>query len=222
MGIELTTEPEECTLLCAPRILRTRKFLAALAVHPTVVSTAYLDYALQHKKLNATEAFPLIDRGAEERFGIRLEKSIDRAIVNKQRLLRGWTIYVTVQVPGGLATYQHLVKMNGGNALPYTGRDGLAIQKRRKSVEEDEDAGPESQNQGGDEETQYAYLVSGTEKEDVKIWDAFREAVRTKGMEPRITKTDWLLNLCMDQRISWDERWELKEDLVPGVGHRRR
>jgi hypothetical protein len=60
------------------------------------------------------------------------------------------------------------------------------------------------------------YLISSTSDEEVKLWEKFEAEARKKGLEPRIVKTDWLINLAMSQRVEWDEKWELKEELVPG------
>lgn len=204
--------------MCAPRLLRTRKFLAALAVAPEVVSTEYLDYALQRNQLHDTCQFPLLDRDGEERFGIRLRDTLDRAKTNQRRLLRGWTIYVTERISSGYDTFANLIDMNGGTAIAYRGRTGIVLPKKRKSrTEDDEGRGPEAENQGGEEEeTDFVYLVSSTADEEVKTWATFRKTAEKQGRKPRIVKTDWLLNLCMDQRVSWDGKWELSEDTVPG------
>lgn len=222
LGIELTQDPSKCTLLCAPRLLRTRKFVVALAHAPAVVHTKYLDYALRHESLHGEEEFPLEDRETEERLGIRLRDSLQRAEVNRGKLLRGWTIFVTGHVNGGFETYEEIIKANGGVATLYRGRTGLSIPKRRTSPSQDPEAGLESQNQGGDEETNYVYLVTGLEDDDVKLWDTFRTMVEKQGMQARIVKTDWLLNLAMSQKVEWDPKWELKEELMPGWREKKR
>jgi len=100
--------------------------------------------------------------------------------------------------------------------VPYRGRTGVQLPRRRLKQFEDPEAGLESQNQGGDVETDYVYLVSGTADEEVKLWATFRKMAEKQGLEARIVKTDWLLNSAMAQRVEWDVRWELNERTVPG------
>jgi len=92
----------------------------------------------------------------------------------------------------------------------------MQLPRRRLKVLEDPDAGLESQNQGGDDETDFVYLVSGTADDDVKVWATFRKMAEKQGLSARIVKTDWLLNCAMAQRIEWDARWELDERSVGG------
>ncbi|GAB7348540.1 hypothetical protein MBLNU459_g6934t1 [Dothideomycetes sp. NU459] len=220
LGIVLTPNPAECTLLCAPRILRTRKFVAALACAPEVVNIGYLDYALKHDTLQDTADYELADHLAEERFGFVLDDALDRAHENKRKLLHGWTIFCTDRIPGGFDTFEEIIKINGGVATPYRGRTGLVLPKRRLSPAEDPEAAAESQNSGGENEASTVYLISGTEDDEVRLWAKFRTLAEKQGLVARIVKSDWLLNLAMCQRVEWDEKWELREELVPG--HRQK
>lgn len=210
MGIQVVTNPTECSLLCAPRILRTRKFVMAIAAAPEIVNTGFLDYALKQKTLQETSAYGLQDREMEGKYGINLDESVQRAKDNNQRLLRGWTIYVTDKVAGGFETFKDIIVANGGTALPYRGRTGVALPRRRLRMNEDPDAGLESQNQGGDEETDYVYLLSGATEDEIKLWGTFKKMAEKQDLEARIVKTDWILNCAMAQRVEWDEKWDLE------------
>jgi len=222
LGIQLTTNAAECSLLCAPRLIRTRKFICALANAPTVTHISFLDSTLSHKTFDTPEDYPLQDSENESKFGIRLTKTLARAKDNNRRLLRGWTIYVTEHVNGGFDTYKDVIDSNGGTAVIYRGRTGVQLPRRRLRLDEDPDAGLESQNQGGDEETDFVYLVSGTADEDVKMWATFRKMASKQGLEARIVKTDWLLNLAMRQCVEWDDKWELKDGKGGGGSQGRR
>ncbi|GAM83583.1 hypothetical protein ANO11243_015710 [Dothideomycetidae sp. 11243] len=212
LGIQVITNPIECNLLCAPRILRTRKFVMAISCAPEIVNTGYLDYALKHRELQDTAAYGLQDREMESKWGINLAESLLRAKDNNHKLLRGWTLYVTDKVGGGFETFKDIIEANGGTAIPYKGRTGVQLPRRRLKLEDDPEAGLESQNQGGNEETDYVYLISGTADEEVKIWPTFRKLAEKQGLEARIVKTDWVLNCAMAQRVEWDEQWELSEE----------
>ena len=219
LGIELTQEPSDCNLLCAPRILRTRKFIAALANSPAVVHTSFLDEALSKNTVPDPSEHTLLDHEAEERLGFRMDEALDRAEVNSNRLLRGWTIFVTDNISGKFDTYKEIISINGGTVMLYKGRPNV-VPKKRVDPADDPDAGPEVENQGDEEEVGLSYLISGTDDEAVKLWEKFRADVQKKGMTARIAKTDWLINLAMAQRVEWDDKWELKEELVPGWGEK--
>lgn len=146
-----------------------------------------------------------------------LTTSLSRAKINQNKLLRGWTIYISGNIDARLDTFRDIVMANGGTAIPYRGRTGVTLPRRRLPHAEDPDAGAESQHQGGDVECDYVYLVSSTKDDEVKIWPTFRQLARKQDLQARIVKTDWLLNLAMVQRIEWEPSWELRECDVPGM-----
>ncbi|KAK5123189.1 hypothetical protein LTR85_003388 [Meristemomyces frigidus] len=211
LGVQLTQDAENVDILVAPRILRTRKFVAALASAPLVVDTKYLDSALKQNKLMDKPSL-LRDRDTEERLGFKLTDALDRAKVNQRKLLRGWSIFVTKDIPGGFETYKEIITLNGGDAYMYAGRTGLAMPKRR--LRDDPDAGSESQHQGGDEEYDYIYLVSGVSDPEIKLWKQFRSTAEKQDVQARIVRTDWLLNAAMRQEVTWEDKWDLDEASV--------
>ncbi|WPG99757.1 Hypothetical protein R9X50_00257600 [Acrodontium crateriforme] len=206
LGVMLTQDPTKVDVLVAPKILRTRKFVSALASAPVVVDTKYLDTALKQDKL-IEKPKPLQDRDTEGRFGFKLCESLERARVNSHKLLSGWTIYVTEGINGGFETFEEIIKVNGGVALLYAGRTGLNVQRRMR----DPDAGSESQHQGDDDEYNFIYLVSGESDKDTRYWKTFRDMIDKTGLQSRIVSSDWLLNAAMAQQIRWDPKWELRE-----------
>jgi hypothetical protein len=235
LGIKLTTDPTLCTLLCAPRILRTKKFIAALANSPLVVSISYLDALLACNSpcsLPPASKHTLKDVEAEERLGFRMQEALVRAKTNSHCLLKGWTVFATEKVVGGFETYREIVSVNGGNCLVYRGRSNAVsstVKARQEEEEEeendddDDDDDDEKQqrhllreNQGGHDEKGMVYLLSGTSDEEVRLWERFRADAAKGGLVGRVVKTDWLINAAMSQRVEWDDKWELKEGLVPG------
>jgi hypothetical protein len=201
LGVLLTVDPKEVQILVAPQIKRTRKFVSALACAPLVVDTSYLDTALSENKL--IESPPILqDTENEERFGFKLSEALERGKINNRKLFRGWTIYVTRDVPGGLDTYKEIVTLNGGQPTLYQGRKGLTLNPRQR---DDPEAGPELQHQGDDNEFDCIYLVSGESEVEKHLWKTFRISAADQGLVPRIVKHDWLLNSAMSQEIVWDE-----------------
>jgi len=203
-------------------MLRTPKFVAALAVAPRVVATSWLDHLLKPSTTLQNMRDPseneLIDRDFEEKWGFRLSESLERATQNQKRLLRGWTVYITDKVPKGFNTWRDFITINGGTATMYRGRTGLTLAKPRVPPSEDPDAGMEKLNQGphADDEVDVVYLVSGTDEEEVKLWKTFRAQTEKQGLRPRIVQTEWVLHFAMAQRVEWDEKWECREETVPG------
>lgn len=212
MGLHLTENSLEVTLLCAPKIVRTRKFVTAIAAAPKVVSTSFLDYCLTNNKVPMEDLHALTDTETEEKYGFRLHEALERARINKRRLLKGWQVFCTEGVPGGPDTMEEVVKANGGAFAVYKGRTGLTVGKR--TVDPKDEA---SENQREDE-GDTLYLVSGCNPEEVSLWEKFRAMARKSNMRPRIVRTDWLLSVAMAQYIHFDSRWELKEELVPAGG----
>lgn len=211
LGVALSQDPKEVDILVAPKLLRTRKFVCALANAPMVVDTTYLDSALKNNHL--IEDPPLLeDPEMEEEKGFKLSEALARAEDNKHNLLRGWSIFITKDIKGGYDTYKDIVNVNGGQPLLYTGRTGVHIPKRR--LRDDPEGGTESQHQGGDDEFDYAYLITGDSEADAKLWRPFRELAKKQDLEARIVKNDWLIHLAMAQQIEWKDEFVMDESQV--------
>jgi hypothetical protein len=135
--------------------------------------------------------------------------SLERAKINEHKLFRGWTVFVTRDIPGTFDTFKSIITLNGGQAMMYQGRTGTTIPKRR--LRNDPSAGDESQHQGGDAEYDCVYLVSGTSEPEQKLWKSFAEMAAKQDLDARIVKADWLLHAAMSQQITWDEVWELND-----------
>ncbi|SMQ46879.1 unnamed protein product [Zymoseptoria tritici ST99CH_3D7] len=208
LGVLLTSDPKNVDILVAPKLLRTRKFVCALACAPLVVDTTFLDSALKHKKLAADPPM-LKDREGEQRLGYKLADALERAKLNNRKLFRGWSIFVTKDVNGGFDTYKDIITLNGGVALLYTGRTGITLPKRQER--NDPESGQESQNQGGDDEFDYVYLVSGGSEAEVKLWKTFRDTIGKQQLKARIVQPDWLLHAAMTQQIIWKDSYSLDE-----------
>ena len=204
LGVELTQEATEVDILVAPKILRTRKFVCALASAPLVVDTSYLDYALKQKKLKDSPSI-LQDREAEDRLGFKLSEALERARINDRHLLRGWQIYVTKDVAPSFDTYKDIITLNGGLACLYSGRTGLTLPKRR--LQDDPEAGEESQH-----EFDYVYLVSGVTAPEKKLWKSFRDLAKKQELKARVVKNDWLLHATMAQEIQWRDEWAHRDE----------
>ncbi|KAH7095394.1 BRCT domain-containing protein [Paraphoma chrysanthemicola] len=209
LGLFITDDFKKVDLLCAPHPVRTKKFVAALACAPALVSTTYLDAALKNNKLPSPEKHALDVKDFEEANGFRMSEAVARAKQNKHRLLKGWTIFCTQNVAGGFDTYKHIVEANGGKCAMWKGRTmSITASKRSKNS-----ASEESQNQAEDDGN-ILYLISEPDKKEFGHWAKFRELAARENMVPRIVKTEWLLIVAMSQYVHWKEDWELNEDVV--------
>jgi hypothetical protein len=206
----ITEDWKKVDLICAPKIVRTKKFVSALACGPTVLASSYLDYALKHSKLPPTEKHLLHNREFEEQHGFRLVESVGRARQNRGRLLRDWTIFCTDKVTGGYETFKDIIAANGGKCQLWKGRTTTISASKRSIDKSDKEV---SQNQEEDE-GDVLYLISEPKKEEFPLWEKFRDLAKKHDMTPRIVTTEWLLFVAMAQYVHWNPAWELNEEVV--------
>jgi hypothetical protein len=204
LGIHIVEDTAKVDILCAPKIVRTKKFICALAHAPYVVSTSFLDYCIKNKKVPEPAKYPLQDRETEERLGIKLRDSVEQAAQNKGQLLQGWQIFCTQDVNGGFDIYKAIIEANGGVAMLYKGRTAMNVTKR--SFDAANVAAAESQ---GEDTGNTLYLISGDKKTEVGLWDKFKQMAEAADMVPVITRADWLLSVTMRHSIHWDDKWDL-------------
>ncbi|EMD00828.1 hypothetical protein BAUCODRAFT_29207 [Baudoinia panamericana UAMH 10762] len=209
LGVEVTQDPSQVNILVAPSIKTTRKFVAAIANGPIVVDPTYLDVALNQNKL-VDDPKLLQDELGETTWKFKLADGLERAKENQHRLLTGWSIFVTESIAGGFDTFKEIIIINGGDAYLYKGRTGLTLPKRRIHQHSNGD-GEGSEQQEGDDEYDFVYLVSGMDKADIKLWKTFRTLAEKQGLRARIVKKEWLLSAALTQEIRWSEEWLLHE-----------
>jgi len=201
-------------LLCAPKFVRTRKFVCALAQAPTLVNTTFLDDALKHGKLPPPEKHPLHDPDFEKQHGFKMGEAIERARKNKGRLLKNWAIFCTEAIQGGYDTFRSITVANGGACHLWKGsKNAISVSKR--TIDTSMHNAEVSQNQEEDE-VDVLYLISESKKSEVPLWKKFRDLAAKHNMVPRIVRTEWLLFVAMAQYIHWDPAWELTEEKIDG------
>lgn len=209
LGLFITDDFKKVDLLCAPKPVRTKKFVAALACAPTLVSTTYLDYALKHGKLPSAEKHSLEVKDFERTHNLNFFDAMVRAKQNKHRLLKDWTIFCSQNVTGGFDTYKEIIEANGGKCAMWRGRTTSITASKRSNTSNTE----ESQNQKEDE-GDVLYLISEPDEKEFGNWTKFQELAEKHDMVPRIVKTEWILSVAMAQYVHWKDEWELNEDVV--------
>ena len=203
MGILCVADFASCTHLASPRLLRTVKFICALAHAPVVLSTKFVDDCLSENKLLDPDDYLLEDTEGEAKMDFKLSDALARAQKNKGKLLRGYSIYCTELVHGGFDTYKSIVETNGGTCLLYRARAGTGS-TLRASLDEDSEASESSQ-------PQYVYLVSGKTPEEGRLWPKFRQMVEGMGKTPVVAANDWILNLALSQEMRWRSDYALTD-----------
>jgi len=91
----ITKEPASCTHLAAPQVVKTQKFLTALAYGPVTVSTDFIDKCLEKNKVVNVDDFLLEKQKDKQAAGMQLKDSLARARKNCRRLLDGVAVYCT-------------------------------------------------------------------------------------------------------------------------------
>lgn len=210
IGLYIIEEPKKgnIDLLCAPKVVRTLKFVTALADAPQLVNSEYLDYAIKHGKLPDAKKYPLDGSEFKKQHGIDLSDAVVRAKQNKHRLLKAFTIFCTEKA--NFNVYKEIVAANGGTCLKWDNRTTAVTASKRKI-----DAQPKEVSQNLEEdEGDVLYLISEAQKSEVKLWSKFRDLAKKHDMVPRIVSTEWLLNVVMAQKVHWKSEWELHEEDV--------
>ncbi len=186
----MTQDPSRATHLAAPSILRTHKFISAMAYAPTIVSTSFVDECLEKDEFLDPEDFLLQDKANEKRFHFSLAESQKRAKENRNKLLEGRTIYCVENIHGGFETYKSIVEANGGQCNLYRGRPGTMVPSRRA----------DSETSTADEASQAeVFLISGQDQE--RLWSKFRQMAEGSRKIPRIVRSEWLVESAMAQEI---------------------
>ena len=189
----MTQDHTNCTHLAAPAMVRTQKFLCALAMGPTIVSTDFIDTCIQKNAVPHVDDFLLKDTANEKKFTLRLKDTVARAKANKRSLLRRVPIYCTVEIGNGPKTFEAIVKANGGEFHLYTGKGGAQIKPTK----------PEEDSIG----LEPVYLLTGPRPEERKLWPKFTEMAEKGNMVPYIVVSEWLLDVAMSQQLKTGDKY---------------
>ncbi|PYH99134.1 BRCT domain-containing protein [Aspergillus ellipticus CBS 707.79] len=205
LGILVVQDARKCSHIAAPSILRTPKFVNALAYGRTIVSVDFITQCLKQDELLDPADFPLEDEASEKKYGFSLEETMTNAKDNKNKLLRGYHVYCVETIRGGFDAFKSIVDANGGEISPFRGR----VSYRSQREESDDESLEEEGHSGRD-----VYLLSSTSQDQVKLWPRFRQMVLGTGKTPRIVRVDWLLDIAMSQTMRAADAYELDEEMV--------
>ncbi|KAJ5089511.1 hypothetical protein N7532_008195 [Penicillium argentinense] len=212
LGIMVVQDARRCTHLAAPAILRTTKFVNALAYAPQIVSTEFITSCLKQDKLLNPSDFPLVDKAAETKFQFSLETAVGKAKANRNKLLNGFRVYCVEDIRGGFDAFKSIVETNGGECLLFRGRLALAKNSRREESD-DEDSDMDGDEPGRNE----VFLLSSVEPRHARLWPRFRQVAEDIKKTPRIVRVDWLLDIAMSQELRAAGDYEVTEEMVEAV-----
>ena len=188
----------EVDVLVSHKILKTPKFLGAIAGGAVAVGPDWLDKMLEKETVVDAAPWALKDNEMEAEYKFDLQQSLVRARSNLQHggLLRGMRIYHTEHIQNA-ATWQKIVSLNSGTCLPYKGRESRLPETR--AIDNREPS-----------EEQALYLI--TVPTDRKVWGKFRTMATKHGYRPIVVTHEWLLRVCMTQDLKvWEPEWDLFE-----------
>ncbi|KAF5370725.1 hypothetical protein D9758_001947 [Tetrapyrgos nigripes] len=114
MGVKMTTKWSECTHLVVPQLVRTEKFLCALARSPYILTIKWVHDSISAGKLLSEDRYFLKDEVNEKKHGFRLVDSLARAKQNKGALFKDKRFYITGKVDVDYGLLKHVVEANGG------------------------------------------------------------------------------------------------------------
>ena len=195
----IVQQSSECTHVAAPRIIRTQKFITAIANGAVVISTEFVEKCLESSKRPDPDKYPLKDKQGEHQLGCTLSVVRERALANQGRLLKGYHVFSTET---NFDIYKAICEANGGKCLLFKGRSqSLAITSR--ATDDDDDS--ETERDEDPERQGMVYLVSSAEAEDKKLWPKFRSMALDAKKTPRIVKNDWLTAALLRQKVEWSE-----------------
>ncbi|KAK1149508.1 regulator of Ty1 Transposition [Aspergillus melleus] len=209
LGIMVVQDARKCSHLAAPSILRTPKFVNALAYGPVIVNVEFITACLKKNELVDPEEFPLKDDAAEKRFGFSLEEAKANAKNNKNRLLQGYKIHCVESIRGGFDAFKSIADANGGDCSLFRGR--VSYQSQREESDEASSAEEE------DPSRKEIYLLSSVAADHRKLWPRFRQLAQSVHKTPRIVRVDWLLDIAMSQTLHPADAYELNEEMVEKI-----
>ncbi|KAI0820066.1 hypothetical protein BC628DRAFT_1399403 [Trametes gibbosa] len=114
LGVTFVKKPSECTHLLVKNVVRTEKFLCALATAPYVLSEKWAVTSVAAKKLLPEDDYMVQDPETEKKYGFILADALKRAKKNTGKLFAGKTFYVTPKVQIEKQLLKNVVTANGG------------------------------------------------------------------------------------------------------------
>ncbi|KAJ7503100.1 BRCT domain-containing protein [Mycena galericulata] len=117
LGAKVTNRATECTHLIVPGLVRTEKFLCALAGAPYILTTAWALDSAEAGKLLPEDDYLLTDAAGERKHNVKLDDTLKRAKALRGTLFKDKVFYITEKVKPSRAMIQNIIQANGGQAI---------------------------------------------------------------------------------------------------------
>ncbi|OJT11416.1 BRCT-containing protein 1 [Trametes pubescens] len=117
LGVKFVQKPSECTHLVVKSVVRTEKFLCAMANAPYILNEKWAVISAASRKLLPEEDYMIQDPETEKKYGVNISDALKRAKKNAGKLFAGKTFYVTSKVPVETKLLKNVVAANGGQLL---------------------------------------------------------------------------------------------------------
>ncbi|KAG5651886.1 hypothetical protein H0H81_007043 [Sphagnurus paluster] len=114
LGVKITTRPAECTHLLAPHLVRTEKFICALAHAAFILTEKWATESAAAKKLLDEEKYLLRDEANEKKFDFVLADALARAKKLGGTLFAKKVFYITPKVSVDIKLLRNVVTACGG------------------------------------------------------------------------------------------------------------
>ncbi|KAF7297862.1 hypothetical protein HMN09_01007000 [Mycena chlorophos] len=114
LGAKVTSKATECTHLITTGVVRTEKFLCALAYSPYILTEAWATESADAGELLPVENYFIRDEEGEERYNFVLKQALERAKTLKGTLFKDHTFYMTPGSFKNLDLIRNVILANGG------------------------------------------------------------------------------------------------------------
>ncbi|TCD65714.1 hypothetical protein EIP91_002290 [Steccherinum ochraceum] len=114
LGVSFTTKASECTHLVARSIVRTEKFLCAMAAGPIIVTDKWIQTCVKTKHILVEDDFLLKDPESEKKYNFVLTEALERARESEGKLFAGMTFVITPKIPIDTKLLKSVVTASGG------------------------------------------------------------------------------------------------------------
>ncbi|KAI8972183.1 hypothetical protein BD414DRAFT_448733 [Trametes punicea] len=120
LGVKFVTRASDCTHLLVRSVVRTEKFLCALAAAPYILNEQWAVRSAGVYRLLPEEEFMINDSETESKYGFNLADALKRAKKNAGKLFAGKTFYVTPKVSVDSKLLKNVVTAHGGQLSTQT------------------------------------------------------------------------------------------------------
>ncbi|KDQ26961.1 hypothetical protein PLEOSDRAFT_168763 [Pleurotus ostreatus PC15] len=114
LGVKMVEKASECTHLLAPHLVRTEKFLCAIAVNAFILKSEWATASAAANELLPEETYFLEDDANERKYNVKLADVLLRAKSNQGQLFAKKTFHVTPKVSIDLKLLKNVIAANGG------------------------------------------------------------------------------------------------------------